>query len=393
MAEAEAIVPFLMPSLGADMEEGKLVEWLIAPGQHVAHGDIVAVVETVKGAVEIEIFEDGVVERLIASLGETLPVGAPIAEIRVEAGASSGAEAASPATDAVPAPADTAPPTQAPPVPSPQPSAAPGRVSPAARRLANEHGVDLSAIAGTGPGGAIRLEDVEASLKAAPPAPEDPLEAMRQAIGQSMARSKREIPHYYLGHTIDVTPALDWLTAQNEAREPDRRILLGALIVKAVARAAKAHPRVNGHYDGTFKAAPEVHVGVAVALRGGGLTAPAIHRTDLLTLDEVMAAMRDLIGRARAGRLRATEMSDPTITVSSIGDRGVEAMSAIINPPQVAMVAFGAPLVRPWVLDGAVVPRTLVSITLSADHRVSDGRIGSRFLMDVERHLAKPEEL
>lgn len=268
------------------------------------------------------------------------------------------------------------------------------RISPAARKLVAERGVDPSAISGTGPHGAILLEDVQAALENRPqPASADPLEATREAIGRSMARSKREIPHYYLGHAIDVTPALEWLAAQNEIREPVCRILLAALLVKAVALAARAHPRLNGHIDGAFRPAEAVHVGVAVALRGGGLTAPAIHDADTLTLDAVMAAMRDLAGRARAGRLRGSELADPTITVSSIGDRGAEETTAVVIPPQVAVVAFGAPQERPWVSGGAVVPRTLVRVTLSADHRISDGRIGSRFLMDLESHLAKPEDL
>lgn len=390
MGEASVIVPFAMPSLGADMEEGKLVEWMVKPGQRVARGDIVAVVETVKGAVEIEIFEDGVVERLVASLGQTLPVGAIIAEIRAEGAAAPAAEATPPpaAAPAAPAPAPSA---AAPPAAGvPQPAAG-TRVSPAARKLARERGVDLAHLAGTGPQGAVTLQDVEAALEGGPAVAADPLEAMRQAIGQSMARSKREIPHYYLHHTIDVTPALEWLTAQNEAREPEHRLLLGALLVKAVAQAARAHPRLNGFHDDAFRPSPEVHVGVAVALRGGGLTAPAIRDADTLTPDEVMAAMRDLAGRARAGRLRASELAAPTITVSSIGERGVEAMTAIVIPPQVAVVAFGAPQLRPFVHEGAVVPRTLVGATLSADHRVSDGRIGSRFLMDVAEHLQNPE--
>ncbi len=385
-------VPFRMPSLGADMEEGKLVEWMIEPGQHVAHGDIVAVVETVKGAVEIEVFEDAEVKRLLVALGETVEVGTPIAELDVEGApepeAAPAAERPAPAAER-PAPAPAAPPAAAPTAAAP---AAAARVSPAARAAARERGVDLSAVTGSGPGGAIVLGDVEAAVAEARPEV-SPLEALRQAIGQSMARSKREIPHYYLAHHIDVTPATEWLAATNEGREPDRRLLLGALFVKAVAVAARANPNLNGHYEGAFKPSEAVHVGVAVALRGGGLTAPAIHDADTLDLDETMARMRDLIGRARAGRLRASEMADPTITVTSLGDRGVEAMTAVIMPPQVAIVAFGTPLVRPFVHDGAVVPRTVVSVTLSADHRVSDGRLGSRFLSAVEASLAKPEEL
>lgn len=410
---------FAMPSLGADMESGKLVEWLVKPGDAVKRGDVVAVVETQKGAIEIEIFEEGTVEKLEAELGQTLPVGSPLATI-------SGKDEAP--TKAPPAEAEVKPKAEpeakpepkaepeARPEPKPQavakappkaPAVAvPGEAppaSPAARALAAERGIDLAALTGSGPGGAIVLADVEAASGAAPeeaptPAPKAKpgldLDAMRVAIANAMARSKREIPHYYLTQTIDLQTAADWLAATNAKREPEARLLMGALFVKASARAASAVPAMNGQYgeDG-FRTSKAVHAGVAVALRGGGLIAPAIHDAETLTLDQLMAEMKDLVARARTGRLRSSEMTDGTITVSSMGESGAEAMAAVIYPPQVAIVGFGVPVRRPWLVGDQIVPRTVVTVTLSADHRVSDGRRGAKFLAEIDRVLQEPEAL
>jgi pyruvate dehydrogenase E2 component (dihydrolipoamide acetyltransferase) len=407
---------FAMPSLGADMEAGTLVEWLVKPGDRVAPGDVVAVVETQKGAIEIEIFEAGVVDRLEAQVGDKLPVGAPLA--RLLAAGEVPAEPAPPETPAAPATAAAAPPPR---TPQPQPEVLPGAAagparegtaaSPAARQRAAEAGIDLRTVAGTGPHGAILLADVEAALQApatpaapapstAPPAPSRhrgkqglDLDAMRAAIAAAMARSKREIPHYYLAHTIDLQAAADWLAAANAERPPERRLLMGALLVKATALAARAVPAMNGHYEGGFQPAEAVHAGVAVALRGGGLIAPAIRDAHARGLDELMAAMRDLVARARTGRLRSSEMTDGTITVSSMGETGAEALFGVIYPPQVALVGFGAPVRRPWVVGDALEARTVVTASLAADHRASDGRLGARFLAEIERALQEPEGL
>ena len=169
---------------------------------------------------------------------------------------------------------------------------------------------------------------------------------------------------------------------------------MGALALKAVALAAKRYPAFNGFYqDNTFEPAPAVHVGVAVAIRGGGLAAPALHDVDQLSLDDLMASMRDLVQRTRAGRIRSSELSDSTITVSSLGERGVETLYGIIYPPQVAIVGVGKVVVRPWVIDGAIGPRSVVTITLSADHRVSDGHAGALFLAETGRLLQEPDKL
>jgi pyruvate dehydrogenase E2 component (dihydrolipoamide acetyltransferase) len=381
---------YRMPSLGADMEAGTLVEWLVKPGQAVARGDIVAVVETQKGAIEIEIFEAGVIEKFLAEPGDTVPVGMPLALIRT-------------AGDSKPPSPEPAAPLASSKPPSPVTAAAmPAgeteehiRASPAARRLAAERGLNLGQLTGTGPGGAIQLVDVEAFAKAPAvgPAPFD-FSQMRAAIGAAMSRSKREIPHYYLSDTVELGAASRWLTQRNTEQPPESRLLMGALFVKATALAARKHPEFNGRFeDGAFHPAAAIHVGVAVALRGGGLVAPAIHDTADLELGALMGRMRDLVGRVRAGRFRSSEVADPTITVSSLGDRGVEALYGVIYAPQVAIVGFGRMVERPWVVDNAVVPRPVVTVTLAADHRVSDGHRGALFLNEIGRLLQNPEAL
>ena len=253
---------------------------------------------------------------------------------------------------------------------------------------------------GSGPAGEITHADVERRLGEAVAPPEKKralwldLDAMRTAIAAAMARSKREIPHYYLEHQVDVTACEQWLTQKNATRPPDSRLLIGALAIKAVALAARRFPAFNGFYrDGKFEPASAVHVGVAIAIRGGGLAAPALHDADQISVDELMARMRDLVQRTRAGRIRSSEISDPTITVTSLGERGVETLYGIIYPPQVAIVGFGKIVTRPWVVDGAIGPRSVVTITLSADHRVSDGHAGALFLAEIGRLLQEPDKL
>ena len=399
-----------MPSLGADMEAGTLVEWLVKPGDFVKRGDIVAVVETQKGAIEIEVYQPGQIVQFLVDLHSKVPVGTPLALIRTEGEAKAAAPpplaAAAPpmpAPPVIPQPAAAmVPPPARPPVPLPATAGVAARkaASPAARRLAEERGIDLSAIAGSGPGGAITSTDVERHLAAAAPPAEAKralgldLAAMRVAIAAAMARSKRDIPHYYLQHQIDITPCEHWLAARNATLPPDGRLLIGALALKAVAVAIARFPAFNGFYrDNKFEPSTAVHVGVAIAIRGGGLAAPALHDADKLSLDDLMSGMRDLVQRTRAGRMRSSEMTDPTITVSSLGERGVEALYGIIYPPQVAIVGFGKVVTRPWVVDGAIEPRSVVTITLAGDHRVTDGHAGALFLAEIGKLLQEPEKL
>ncbi|MDD2729384.1 dihydrolipoamide acetyltransferase family protein [Malikia sp.] len=380
---------FLMPALGADMETGRLVQWLVKPGDRVRRGDVVAVVETHKGAIDVEIFLDGVISEL-APLGQDMKVGARLARV------GPAVASPSPATSAIPAAAPT--PGQRP------------LVSPAARRRARELGVSLEGLRGSGVGGAVVLADVERVASSMTSAPVEPVAAaaaappparrgfdpsqMRQAIAAAMGRSKREIPHYYLGSPIDFQAATAWLAGYNRDREPEQRLLPAALLLKATALALRELPEFNGFCeDGLFRAGDGIHVGWAVALRGGGLIAPAIHDADRLVLPELMAALRDLVQRARAGGLRSSELTDPTVTVTSLGERGAEAVWGVIYPPQVAIIGFGRVVERPWVVDGQVVPRPLVQVSLAADHRVSDGHQGGRLLAAIDRALQSPGTL
>ncbi|HEX6500589.1 MAG TPA: 2-oxo acid dehydrogenase subunit E2 [Micromonosporaceae bacterium] len=479
---------FRMPSLGADMDEGTLLEWLVHPGDPVHKGDIVAVVDTAKAAVEVECFDSGVVEQLLVEPGTRVPVGTvlatiappgtPVAPSPAPAVASPAPVAPSPAPVApspapVPSPtpdapvtsplirhliaerhldrnalhgtgpggrithadldraAATTPPSAPPTAPaapeapppatpagaSPPPAApSPVRASPLARRLAAELGVDLATVTGTGPHGAIDADDVRAAASTgAPPTAEPtpsraPTEAapvgpapvghpprgadMRAAIAALMARSKREIPHYYLTETVDLGAALTWMRDRNRELPVSRRLVPAALLLKAAARAAVAVPQLNGFWlDGQFTAGSAVHLGVAVSLRGGGLVAPAIHDAADLPLDELMARLKDLVARARAGRLRRAELSDPTITVSNLGEQGAESILGVIYPPQVALVGFGRIVDRPWAVDGLIGVRPVVTASLSGDHRATDGATGARYLQTMAHLLATPEEL
>ncbi|KOT51370.1 MULTISPECIES: 2-oxo acid dehydrogenase subunit E2 [Streptomyces] len=321
-----------------------------------------------------------------------------------------------------------------PPVPPPSGRAAPAagdsrvRATPMARRVAAELGVDLSTVSGTGESGAVRAADVRSlavtpyeaghrpgTAEASPggtagagPAEErveraatvpllgdgDRGTAMRRAIADLMSRSKHDIPHYYLSTTIDLDAALRWMREHNRRSPVAERLVPGALLLKAAALAAHQVPELNGFWtDGRFVPGPGVHLGVAVSLRGGGLIAPALHDADTLTLAHLMAGLKDLVSRTRTGRLRGSETADPTITVTSLGDQGVEAVFGVIHPPQVALVGFGRVVERPCAVNGLLGVRPAVTTTLSADHRATDGAIGARYLATVERLLQRPEEL
>jgi pyruvate dehydrogenase E2 component (dihydrolipoyllysine-residue acetyltransferase) len=391
---------FRMPSLGADMESGVLVDWKVRPGDTVKRGDVVALVETEKGVIEVEIFESGVVESLVVQPGQKVPVGTTLATLRTD-----GRPAETrPAVGA----AATEQKTEAPPVSVPVPASPPAkslrpRVSPLARKRAEELGVDITTVTGTGEEGSITALDIERAVEQAKPSatPAAPvtakaldLNAMRRVIATAMARSKREIPHYYLNSTIDMRRGLDWLAAENAKRPVTKRLLYSALLIRAVALAIREVPEVNGFWiDGTFKPGDGIHVGVAISLRQGGLVNPAIHDVDKKTLDEVMENILDLVNRARTGHLRSSEISDGTITVTNLGDQGVESVFGVIYPPQVALVGFGKIVERPWAAGGMLGVRPTIAASLAADHRVSDGHRGGRFLIAVNRLLQEPEKL
>jgi pyruvate dehydrogenase E2 component (dihydrolipoamide acetyltransferase) len=430
---------FTMPSLGADMESGQLLEWMVKPGDTVQRGDIIAIVGTEKGEIEIEVFEDGTVEQLLVEEGADVPVGEPVAILRGEG-------------EAVPA-AAAEPKAKPPAEPHPmdhhalaEPAATPAetnghrvRISPLARKLAADLGVDLKQVTGTGPHGAISKADVEkaaASMEEAPPpappkpkpepapapAPKAPPAAkparpeppkaraepaqkapkaadefqqgMRRAIARAMARANQEIPHYYVETRIDMQKALAWLEAENQKRSIKDRVLPAVILIKAVAKALTKAPQLNGYWmDDRLQTQEGIHIGFAIALRQGGLVTPAIHHADLKDMDELMADLRDLIMRTRAGRLRSSEMTDATITLTNLGDLGVEKVYGVIYPPQVALVGFGKVMEQPWVENGMLGIRPVLTATLAGDHRATDGRTGAQFLEVLNKILQEPDTL
>ncbi|WP_370278961.1 dihydrolipoamide acetyltransferase family protein [Pontibacterium sp.] len=360
-----------MPSFGADMESGVVSEWRIKPGDRIQKGDIIAVIETNKGAIDMETFQTGTVHELLVEPGSRVPVGTPIATLSDD-------KAEAPSTDSV---ISTRP-----------------KASPLARKQAQVRGIDLRGLSGSGPDGAILAADLPTPIPHRPevntPVPGDEKEMMRRAIAAAMVRSKREIPHYYLATTIDLQTALEWMTQYNHDKPADEQLLMTALLHKAIALALLDSPELNGFYQhGQFQSADEIHLGMAISIRTWGLITPALHRVDRAPLPELMQRMRDLTLRARRGGLRSSEMTDATITVSSMGERGVETLFGVIYPPQVALIGIGCPQTRPWVVNGAVCPRLLVNVSLAADHRVSDGHQGAQFLRRVTKLLQHPERL
>jgi pyruvate dehydrogenase E2 component (dihydrolipoamide acetyltransferase) len=434
-----------MPSLGADMEHGKVVEWLVHPGDTVHQGDLIAVVDTDKTLMDVESFEDGVVGGYLVDLSETVPVGTPIlslAEPGEEVPAGDGGRAAPPAPapqaappvppETGPLPAALEPPAEAAGAPAAVPRPTPGgrrvRSSPLARRLAAQLGIDLAAVTGTGQQGSISEADVRRAAAGAPQepaagAPQEPAAAappaavppaaappaaapaavapaagraasLRASLGSLMAKSKATIPHYYVSTTLDLSRMGALMQERNLARPVSDRLVPAAFLLKAAAVAARDVPGMNGYWTGDgFAPSEHVHLGVAVALRGGGLVAPALLDADGLSVDELMQRLRDLVARARAGRLARTEMASATITATSLGDLGVEAVFGVIVPPQVAMVGLGRVAERPWAENGMLGVRMAATATLSADHRVTDGLGGSRYLNRLQELLLTPEDL
>lgn len=441
-----------MPALGAGMESGRVLEWHVRAGDVVHRGEIIALVETDKANIEVEVFEDGVVEELLVPEGAKVPVGTVLARLT----------STPEARTAAPQAPDRAPAPLPPPTATSEPAAVVSDVavhsrvvSPLVRRLAGQRGIDVTHLAGTGPGGVVTRHDVEAAatdratsvrtVLAAPEAPrtvraagraspyarrlaaehgldpaaltgsgpdgavvardvlaakvtpasvEGSAEAMRQAIARAMERSNREIPHYHLGETVDVDATLAWLEESNAQRPANARLLPAVLVLKATALALRDHPDLNGHWiDGAFRPVAGVHLGVAINLRRGGLLAPAIRHADERSLDDLMGALRDLVERTRSGGLLGSEIADATFTVSNLGDRGAESLQGLITPPQVGYLGVGRITPRPWAVDSTVVVRRTVYLGLAADHRASDGHRGGRFLSAIISHLTRPETL
>ena len=252
--------------------------------------------------------------------------------------------------------------------------------------------MDLARVNGSGPDGAITILDVEAAARGAKAAGR--ADEMRKVIAAAMARSKREIPHYYLAEDVPLQLATSWLAARNADRSVTERLLLAALLLKAVARALERYAEFNGTWrDGKFESGAGIHIGVAISLRAGGLVAPALHDVPRKDVNTLTRELLDLVKRTRAGSLRASELADATITVTSLGDEGVASVFGVIYPPQVALVCFGRVNERAWVVDGAVRPMPVITASLAADHRTSDGHRGALFLAAIRDALQEPETL
>jgi len=359
---------FRMPSLGADMETGTLVAWHKAVGDELQRGDTLAAVDTDKGVIDVEIFRAGVLEEILVPSGTRVPVGTPLARIR-------------------------------------EPGEPPGK----REGLAHPGPLPEEAGAAEPPVETSRGADLHSATTGPQPAPPDsPAARMRRTIAAAMARSKREIPHYYLWTTIDLAAATHWLSQVNAERPIERRLLPGVLLLKATALALEEFPEFSAVWEeDRLVIRRPAHVGVAIALRGGGLVVLALHDTAARPLDDLMDGLRDLTARVRsagedgdhggraglAGRIRSSEIADSTITVTSLGDRGVEGVLGVIYPPQVALVGFGRIGEQPGVVQGEVVARPAVTASLSADHRASDGHRGGLFLAAIDRVLQEPERL
>lgn len=483
--------PFRMPSLGADMDEGTILEWRVAVGDAVKRGQLVALVQTEKADLDVEVFEDGVVQELCVGVGEKVPVGTVLALL-----APAGATVKAPAAVAEPvvvepvvvepvvvepvlaaAPVTHAEPVLAAVVAAPVSAAAaqghttspvvrhlaerlgvsghlagsgPGGrvtrhdvevaaesasheprrrrggrapVSPRARRLARQAGLDVAVLTGTGPAGAVVGADVLAARSApaaptpTPPAPTpaaaeaatvapapaaaapaaataDRRQAMRQAIGRRMEKAWREIPHFHVATRIDLHEAMAWLEQANLDRPVTNRLLPAALLLRAAAVGAAKVPDLNGWWvDGTVKRAERVDVGVVVSLRGGGLLTPVITDAAAKDVDTIMAELRDLTTRTRANRLRAADLVDGSITVTNLGEQGVEVVHGVIQPPQLALVGFGTVHDEPVAIDGLLGIRPVVVASLAVDHRAADGLLAARLLRTIDDLLQHPEAL
>jgi pyruvate dehydrogenase E2 component (dihydrolipoamide acetyltransferase) len=395
------MIEFLMPSLGADMEDGTLIEWKIKPGDKVQRGDIIAEVETQKGLIEIEVFNEGIIGELLIPQGSKVPVGTIMATI-------------TPIGDLLESKEDNAAEKETIPLqPIEEKIIAPDsiekdaaihfKVSPLAKRIAQDNDLDLSQVKGSGPDGAITKEDVDAVMaERAENIEKTPVElekrgtaaeAIRSAVAAAMSKSNREIPHYYLEKRIDMTNALAWLQVANSTRTLKKRLLPVTLFIKATAKSLLEFPDLNAIWDNGLQLKKDINIGFVVSLRTGGIIVPALHQVNLKTIDEIMDTLNDIIPRARALRLRSSELSDSTITLTNIGDSGADSVFGIIYPPQVAIIGFGSILEQPFSENEMIGIRSTVSVTLAGDHRATDGLTGSRFLFTLNKYLQIPEAL
>jgi len=394
---------FVMPSLGSQMIEAKLVQWYVKPGDAVKKGDIIGEIHTEKGLIDIEALENGVISELRIQEGETVPVGSVMAVIDNDMGKKVDAHVEESA-DILENDKPEREKRERPKV----------KASPLARRVAEELKVDLNTITGTGPGGAIHKKDVEAAVymhkeepDEAPPStvkkdmpaaaietPPTETDRMRRAIAATMSLSNREIPHYFVESDIDMKTALEWMEEANKKRALKERLMPPVLLIKATANALVQVPELNGYWiDDTLQIKESIHIGFTISLRRGGLVAPAVLNADTKSLEEIRVEFIDMVIRAREGHLRSSEIGTATVTITSLGERGASKVYGVIYPPQVALVGFGNIESRPWSIDGAIGIRPVLSTVLAADHRATDGHSGSRFLQALNNQLQNPEAL
>ena len=414
-----------MPRLSDTMEEGVIAAWRKQVGDQVSRGDVVADIETDKAIMELEAYDDGVLEKILVAEGETVPIGTPIAVLGDGSGVSSEpepapseqsaedtAEQSAPRTNGVPAP------TEAPVAQPQQDAGAPPKpkASPLAKAVARELGVNLADVQGTGPGGRIIRADVEAAAEqqqaaqpAAPqpaqPAPaaaqpargtedveEVPLSRIRKVTAKRLTESKQQAPHFYLTSAIDVTELVEFRATLNErllaAGGP--KVSINDLVVKAVATALRANPSLNVSFaEDKLLQHKRIHLGVAVALEDG-LVVPVIRDADRKSVSEIAAEAKEKAVRAREGKLRPDEMSGSTFSISNLGMFGIEEFSAVINPPEAGILAVGAVKDEVQVREGEFVARKIMRVTLSADHRAVDGAVGAAFLQQLTGLLEDP---
>ncbi len=372
---------FLMPSLGADMESAVLMEWHVKVGDKVKKGQVIAEVETSKGVIEIEVFTDGIVEKLLVEEETECKVGSPLAIIN-DGKTTETASLKKEVVKEKPMPKKIDKTIQTDHI----------KASPAVRKKAKELGIDLSSIKKEDDS-PIQLKDLEIENKK-PEKTEIKKDTMRDAIAKAMSLSNKEIPHYYLSTTINMTPALNWLEEINKQRSIAQRILPAALLIKACVKALESVPELNGFWiDNAHQISKEINPGIAIALRQGGLITPALLDTANLNLDETMQKLGDLIKRTRAGKLKSSELTRQSITITNLGDLGVEEVFGVIYPPQIALIGLGKIHEIPWAHEDSISVRKVIKATIAGDHRATDGRVGALFLDKFDKILQNPQEL
>lgn len=388
------MIEFRMPSLGADMEAGTLQEWLKKPGDNVKRGDIIALVETQKGLIEIEVFDEGKIDSLLLKEGDKVPVGAIMALINAPAVVEEKKTEVKPEVKIELPKAELQPIEEKIVVPHPFNRI---KASPLAKAIAAEYKIDLAGVEGTGENGAITKEDIEkviaqksSTLK---PTHSASTETIRMAVAAAMSKSNRDIPHYYLELKVDMAKSIAWLTESNKQLAVKERLLPVVLLIKALAKSLVEVKELNAIWDNGVILKNEINIGFVVSLRNGGVMIPAIKNADKKSLSEIMNSLNDLIPRARNLKLKSSELSESTITITNLGERSADKVFGVIYPPQVAILGFGSIVEQPWAESGMLAVRPVITITLAGDHRATDGHTGSRLLVAIKNYLQKPEEL